>query len=99
MERETKTPQIAFTDGITWSVIWPYASLSGFWERYPLPQVDCPLVDTRGADQKKLDLLLARRSSPAGFADVPKLIRVLEKIGCEISYPVKVEVCAEQSVS
>ena len=78
--------QIAFTNGISWSVIYPYQSVSGQWEHYPMPRVNCIIIDYTGVDE--VDGIVQRaKSGPEGFRDIERLIEALATIGCLINYP------------
>jgi hypothetical protein len=92
-------PQVAFTDGITWSVIYPYGSISGVWEKCSMGFVDCPVITTNGADTNKVHRIVQKLITPAGVSDLKALLRALEEIGCEISLPIKFPACEEISVS
>jgi hypothetical protein len=81
-----KRAQIAFTDGVTWAVVYEYASCHGRWDAFPMPRVDCVIVDT--TDVFSADGIIQRaRSSPKGFEDVERLIEKLAAKGCEIRRP------------
>jgi len=54
MEAGTKVPQIAFTNAKSWSVIYPYEVETGLWSHSSMGFVDCPVVNTDEADEKKL---------------------------------------------
>lgn len=88
---EEKTPQVAFTNGITWSVICRYQVTSGVWQYHSLGFVNCPVIDTEGVDVGKVRRVMEKYTSPEGVYDVPKLIRRMEEIGCRVSYPIVVK--------
>jgi hypothetical protein len=98
---EAVSPLIAFTDGICWAVIYPYRSEHGLWKYYPMPEVDCVIVDSAGVNQTRVSRLVQAKAPPEGFRDIDRLVEALASIGCLISYPphnllVEMGVCTEQ---
>ena len=85
-----EVPQVAFSDGISWSIVYNYGSMSGLWKYHPLPEADCPLVTIPAASINKAQKITQKYISPAGVSDIKKLLSELEEVGCSISYPIKV---------
>ena len=44
---------MAFLNEATWKVVAPHSSLSGLTSRYPLPRVECPIIDTREIPEER----------------------------------------------
>ncbi len=75
--------QIALINPNGWAVIGYLASHTGLFP-HPMPDVDCPIVDTRPAKADRVRLILRQHASgPEGVADVDALIEELLDAGAE----------------
>lgn len=70
---------------MTWSIIYPTRSHSGWAEMVPMPSVTCPIIDTTGVDdQTALMTALLKYIGPRGCSDVARLIDTLSELGAVI---------------
>jgi len=75
--------QIALINHNGWAVIGHFASHTGLFP-HPMPDVDCPVVDTRPAKEDRVCSILRHHAAgPQGVADVDALIEELLDAGAE----------------
>jgi len=81
-------PQIAFTNlklG-TWCICGEFWSHSGLEEKWPMPDVNCPVVEWSYVDNAKLNSVLRKAGigNPSAAVDIPALVEKLIELGCEL---------------
>ena len=84
----TAQPQIALVGKRSWAVIGDYFSDTGLLALWPLPQVDCPVLDTSLLEQCQVHRIIQSYiSNPAGIEDVDALIEALLQCGARLINP------------
>lgn len=81
--------QIAFKNRTGWVIYAPHYFVNGSKE-VEMPAVNCPIVDTRRANQKGVDQISAKYITFQGVNHVGKLISELLSIGCFLVIPVTI---------
>lgn len=75
---------IAFFGDYSWAIHYPYGRISGLHKRKMMPRVNCPIVDTRGADIEFSLPLLQELIKIHGVEELDKLLDKLQKKGIQI---------------
>ena len=77
-----QTPQIALLGARSWALIGPYFRHTGLLDRWPMPEVACPVIDISRLDPQRLPRILhAHVHTPSGIEDVGGLIKALLRAG------------------
>lgn len=76
--------QIAFIRKGTYAIIGEYTSLSGQFIHWPMPQVECPVVDASNLPRSNVYEICMKFVTPAGVSDVEALIATLLKAGAKV---------------
>jgi hypothetical protein len=94
------TPQIALVNARCWAVIGPYFSHTGLATRWPMPQVDCPVLDTSLLSEESVRRILgAHAPAPTGVEDVDALVEALVLAGARLIMPLPQAMPIAQEVS
>ena len=81
-------PQIALVGERSWAIIGPCFTITGLLSHWPLPQVDCPLVDTCLLDEEQVQRILRSYvKNPLGVDDPDALIEALLQCGARLISP------------
>jgi hypothetical protein len=93
-------PQIALVNARCWAVIGPYFSHTGLTTLWPMPQVDCPILDTSLLSEESVRRILgAYAPTPAGVEDVDALVDALVLAGARLLMPLPQTMPIAQTVS
>jgi hypothetical protein len=81
MNPQDQTPQIALVTQTTFAIIGAETSTSALFSHWPMPEVNCPIVDISKTPHTNLDEICKEHIGPSGVSDVPALVTALEKAG------------------
>lgn len=73
---------LALIDQMGWAIISPGVSWTGLHAHAPMPQVECPVVDTRGVEREQVIALLRRELDAHAPASLDHLLDGLRALGC-----------------
>lgn len=78
--------QVAFTDGVTWSVIAPFRRLTGLSNFAAMPVVACPIIDLSGVvGDDVVSKVMREYINRSGVRDLQKLIEACKTLGATVS--------------
>ena len=94
------SPQIALVNARCWAIIGPYFSHTGLATLWPMPQVDCPLLDTSLIGEEAVrQIVHAHIPTPAGVVDVDVLVDALLQAGARLLLPLPQSMPTSQTIS
>ena len=92
--------QIALLGARSWALIGPYYQHTGLIDRWPIPQVACPVIDVSRLSPGQAHIILsAHVHTPEGVDDVDALVAALLRVGCQQLTPFSLPIAIEQPVS
>jgi len=81
-------PQIALVSARSWAIIGPFFSHTGLIDLWPLPPVDCPVVDASLLDPEQVQRIVQSHvRTSVGVDDVDALIDALQQAGARLPTP------------
>lgn len=93
-------PQIALVNAHSWAIIGPYFSHTGLVTLWPMPQVDCPVLDTSLVGEDTIrQIVHAHAPTPAGVTDVDALVDTLLQAGARLLMPLAQSISISQTIS
>ncbi len=79
-----ETAQIAFLGEQCWKIFGPYWKETGLLEEYPMPELDCPVVDITAVDADQAGKIIRKYTAISECTDVPRLVKALVSIGAKV---------------